>query len=273
MNFVRELLFVKTVNNYKDLHFFCQKKKNEVFCSKYNSLVKKKMFKLIDLEYKEPKNFIYVMNNVKFSEIKDKSGKYNYDKIYDLYLKFLHENQIFCKNKKITSFPFYPYLEYLNISDNNLDNIPVLPNLKHLEISFNNIKHFKEFPKLEYLSIHEQKNLTKFEPQPRLKELRITYNNLKTFPSHNNLIYLDIQGNKLLSKIDVQPKLETLYITETSIKTLPTMPKLKDLEIHWNDKLTSIESQPRLESIYISKNKEYLVKGACKNCKVYLMSN
>ncbi len=144
------------------------------------------MFKV---DYTDPNNFIYRYENVDISSVKN-GDSFDIDKIYELYMRYYELTDI-DYGLEITSFPVYPNLKRLDISNNQLKTFPVQPSLEWLNI-FNN-------------------NLTYFLVQPEMKICYITCNKLKHFPTQPELEWLTI-SNDIFLKIDIQPKLKNLYI-------------------------------------------------------------
>ena len=95
--------------------------------TKYYLLLKK-----YKVDYKDPGNFIYKMNNVSQEEVKKLNETEDYKTIYEYYYKFFNETEIKCQYKGITSLPELPNCTDLYCNDNKLTSFPELPNCEYL---------------------------------------------------------------------------------------------------------------------------------------------
>lgn len=209
-------------------------------CKNNKQYIAKKLLEKYNVDYNDSRNFIYIANNARKNDYI--SSQTDYVSILRLYYNFYkytdinirrnlegtahnNKNSInFHLRKKISSFPIYPNLVRLSISDNLLTTFPIQPSLEDLHIQGN--------------------RLTSFPIQPKLKKLLIYDNQLTSFPIQPELIYLHIYRNKLIS-FPKQPKLQTLLISDNKLTLFNIQPELLHLDIS-NNNLTSIPQQPKL---------------------------
>lgn len=87
-----------------DLINFCRTNKRfKSVCTYYKqSLLKNSIINKFQINYKDPQNFIYVMNDVEYNESR------SWRKILDLYFNLYKKTYINCSYKYITSMPKLP---------------------------------------------------------------------------------------------------------------------------------------------------------------------
>ena len=131
-----------------------------------------------------------------------------------------------------THFGEFKKIKYLFLNDNNLTNcgyrLDYFPNLEVLDISHNNITE------ITYLPIN-------------LKEFVCTNNKLKCLPSHNSIKILDCMSN-MIEEIGSFIKLKDLNCSDNKIKQIKYFPLIKRLICRQNP-ITKIESLPLLEDL------------------------
>ena len=138
----------------------------------------KKFLKEHQVDYKDDNNFIYNYNGISRKNFISRQGRYNYRGIYKLYMKNYYDENIVAQNLKITSFPNYPNLVSLDISDNYLKELPILEKLQRLNADNNNITYMLSQPNLFYLSINNN-YIVDLDIQPNLVYLYIMDNELE----------------------------------------------------------------------------------------------
>ena len=88
----------------------------------------KAILELYKVDYTDPTNFIYVINNKKIDDYKIVNGNWNYNGLLKLYMKFFNKKNIECE-EDITSFPIYPNMTHFDVRDNQLTSFPIQPNI------------------------------------------------------------------------------------------------------------------------------------------------
>ncbi len=152
----------------------------ESFFDKKSKLIK------YQVDYMDPTNFIYVVNNQKLENFY-KNGLWDYNKIYDLYMKYFYEKTVrYVSNSgsrpvKITSFPVQPKMTNCYIENNNLTTFPVQPEMTFCSIQNNNLTTFPVQPKMTSCYIENNK-LTNFPVQPKMTHCYLKNNQLTIFP-------------------------------------------------------------------------------------------
>jgi hypothetical protein len=230
MNVPTEILF--EIIKHLDLDEFwklCKTNKSYKQICDYNSQFIFKMFlDKYKVDYNDRYNFVYLANGVsKRQYIID--GIIDYQGVLSLYYKFykytnirVSRNMLKCSvddgstdtfylRKPISSFPIYPNLTQLFITNNRLTTFPVQPKLKELHINHNSLVTFPVQPELVSLHI-QSNNLTSFPTQPKLRLLIANRNRLTSLPTQPELVDLDISYNPL-THFSSQPKLEYVEIS------------------------------------------------------------
>lgn len=230
--------------HYEDVKEFSRiSKYYHCICIRYQNDIYINLIHKYKIDYKDPGNFIYKMNNISLefcmknnknkTEDNDDNINFDYKKIFDLYLKFYDKENIFCSYKHITSIPIYPKLKFLECNGNYLKELPYLPVLIELCCGNNQITELKMYDKLEVL-ICIQNKLRRIPKYPCLIELNCSMNRIKTLPEY--------------------PLLKILSCYNNNIKNLPCYPKLKRLNCEWN-KLKSLSEYPLLQMLNCNHNK------------------
>ena len=163
-------------------------------CKENTNTIAKHFLNLYKVDYKDPTNFIYVMDRKDINDYKN-GERYKYGSILKLYMKHYYKHKIRCNNKNITSFPIYPNMETCEINNNQLRTFPIQPVMIYCYINNN--------------------NLTTFPIQPIMKACKIDHNNLTTFPIQPRMIDCEISNNQLIS-FSSQPIMTTCYINNNN---------------------------------------------------------
>lgn len=197
------------LNTLESIQSFCGISSfHHEICKKYGNDIAKQLIDVYQINYQDPTNFIYIMNNESMDSCKKNDNSFNYKKILRLYLNFYNKEEIYCPNKRITSIPIYPKLKDLTCHNNELTELPEMPNLIELNCDSNEIMELKIYNKLEILFCRDNQ-LTKIPNYPKLKKLYCGMNDLETLPEF--------------------PLLEVLMCENNNINTLPAYPNLKEL--------------------------------------------
>lgn len=200
---------VDTVRSFCEISSFHLK-----ICKKYSHDIAKRLIDIYQINYEDPGNFIYIMNNTTIDTCKNTDDSYNYKKIFRLYLNYYDQEEIYCLNKQITSIPIYPKLKDLTCSYNELTELPNMPNLIELNCDSNKITKLKIYNKLQIIFCRDNL-LTEIPLYPKLTHLYCEMNELETLPDF--------------------PLLEVLMCDNNNINTLPAYPNLK--ELHCDDNI------------------------------------
>ncbi|NBP02713.1 MAG: hypothetical protein EBU90_21855 [Proteobacteria bacterium] len=177
------------------------------------------------IEYTDPTNFIYVMNNVTIDSVKNPDGSFKLAEVYRLYTAFYDKLVINCADLGIGSIPIYPNVVELICAMNNIKELHSYPNLKHLIAYENHITKIGDCPKLEDLNVTDNWFVTLNGPFPNLQTLECGMNEISTLPSFNSLKKLDCRENNLTS-IPQLPLLMALNCSNNFITNLPYLPQL-----------------------------------------------
>ena len=130
------------------------------------SYISSHFLKIYQVDYKDPSNFIYVMNNKDIQDYKsDKS--WNYPSIFKLYMKYYYTTKIICNDKKMTTFPIYPNMETFEGNHNQLTSFSIQPNMKYFLGRKNQLTSFPIQPNMLHFS-GEHNRLTNFPIQPNM---------------------------------------------------------------------------------------------------------
>ncbi|NBU34483.1 hypothetical protein EB118_18645 [bacterium] len=177
------------------------------------------------IEYTDPTNFIYIMNDTSIESVKNPDESYDFEKIYSLYMKFNSMREIFCTNKSITSIPIYPNVLKLYCHNNRLKEIHGYPNLQTLVCFDNQITSISpECPKLR--EIDTSRNLlTEIPEYPQLETLYCNDNGLVSLPNYPRIRKLECSKNRL-SRIPIYIQLLSLVCSANFLTTLPNFPNL-----------------------------------------------
>lgn len=201
-------------------------RQNKMFYSLYKNnenSIAKKYLNFYNVNYKDPNNFIYKINNQDIQDYKI-NNCWDYPKLLKLYKTYFYEKHIFCYNKNITSMPIYPNMEKFIGYDNKLSIFPVQPNMLYCQIHYNNLKTFPTQPKMIEITAWKN-NLLYFAIQPSMERCYISHNNLKTFHIQPKMKVCDISFNKLQT-FPVQPVMTCCNLQNNDISYYQIQPKL-----------------------------------------------
>lgn len=209
------------LNSIESIRSFCATSSfHQGICKKYSHDVAKRLIDIYKINYTDPNNFIYIMNNISLDECKNSDNSFNYKKIFRLYLNFYDKEEIYCLDKGITSIPIYPKLKDLTCSYNELTELPEMQNLVELNCDSNKISELKMYNKLEILFCRDNE-LKDIPFYPKLKNLYCEMNELETLPEF--------------------PLLKVLMCDNNNINTLPAYPNLT--ELHCDDNIVVKKSK------------------------------
>jgi len=237
-------------SEYPDVLNLC--KTNPTFarwCKESKQIIFKTMFNKYQIDYKDPTNFIYVMNKINMNKVKTIIKSNDFKTIFKLYLKFYQEQSINCAWANITSIPIYPRLKLLECNNNQITTLPVMPKLETLNCDNNQITTLPVMPKLITLSC-DNNQITTLPVMPALKILYCYNNQITTLPIMPALEVLDCDDNQITT-LPVMPRLKTLSCRNNQITTLPVMPKLKRLDCR-NNQITKLPVMPRLKHRHLN---------------------
>jgi Leucine-rich repeat (LRR) protein len=136
--------FLFSIDDLNALKNFCKINKGaRELCRRYRVAICKKFLQRYQVDYNDPTNFIYVMNNVK-KESFFKDGEPEYCRLLFLYSKFYDHKSIHFGHgrfgKEITSMPLYPNVKSLVCYGNNLKSLPDgMRNLTFLDCNSNKL--------------------------------------------------------------------------------------------------------------------------------------
>lgn len=171
-------------------------------CKNYREHISKTLLKRYQVRYKNPGNFIYIMNKKKYDPER------SFHDIYKLYFKFYNNTGIDCDKKKIRSIPFYPNVKSLNCNENLLKSLPPLPNVETLNCRFNKLTSLPELPNVKILNCAGNQ-LRSLPELPKVTNLYCGNNKLTRLPELPNVVLLSCSNNQLMSLPNL-PKLKTL---------------------------------------------------------------
>lgn len=171
-------------------------------CKTYREHISKTLLKRYQVRYKNPGNFIYIMNKVKYDPER------SFHDIYKLYFKFYNNTGIDCDNKKIRSIPFYPNVKSLNCNSNLLKSLPPLQKVETLNCRFNKLTSLPELPNVKILNCAGNQ-LMSLPELPKVTSLYCGNNQLRSLPELPNVVHLSCGSNQLMSLPNL-PKLKTL---------------------------------------------------------------
>lgn len=166
--------------------------------------------------------------------------------------------ELTCSGNKLKDIPFYPYLNFLNVSSNQITKFDKYHNsrLTFFDCSYNSGFIFNfVLPACTQLYINNNDlsgidlNLT-----PNLKVLDCSYNLLKTINggSISLLIEIDAQHNQLI-ELPLWPNLIRLTANNNEIQLLQSYPNLIAANVA-NNKIIRIFDQPSLKKLIANNN-------------------
>lgn len=174
---------LKYIDSPNDLKNYCLQNKFFYSLFKENKQTISKYFlERYHVDYTDPTNFIYVMNDKIIDDYRVKD-LWDYISLFKLYIKLFNDTEIRCENKGITSFPIYPNMTILYGRSNQLTSFPI-PKMTHFYGNNN--------------------QLTSFPIQPNTIDFRVEKNQLTSFPIQPKMKYFDGHNNRLTSFL-VQP--------------------------------------------------------------------
>lgn len=213
------------INDLPTLSNFCKSNKAaRELCKIHRVALCQRLIRIYEVDYKDPTNFIYVMNGVTRRTV-IKKGKVDYCRALHLYANFFYEKVIVCSNKNISSIPLYPNVQKLVCDGNKLKTLPEgMTKLVYLDCSENKIKSLpKEMNELIHLdcAYNELRSLAD-NYFPKLEYFDCSINNLITLPiGMQELIHLNCSDNMLTSLPDHIHNLEFLNCSHNRLKELP----------------------------------------------------
>jgi Leucine-rich repeat (LRR) protein len=187
-------------------------------------------------------------------------------------LPFLQD--LSCANNKISVIPFYPNMQILNISSNNVTNLSkyALSNLKYLDASYNvglNINF--SLPKLTQLYINDnQINDIKLQYFPILRLFDCSTNSITNIGNSETLVELNFQHNNV-SQIGDMPNLTRMFADNNDLKKINSYPRLLTLTIS-NNLLSSVPTLKRLTKL-VANNNSICKIGHMNNLQIMDLSN
>ena len=216
------------INSPDDIKNFCsQNKYLHNLCQDNESVIARHFLNKYQVDYSDPTNFIYIYNNVKINNYRDDNNRWDYVKIYKLYMKQFNKTKIEISNNVISSFPIYPKMIEIEISDNLLTSFPIQPEMKEFMGSVN--------------------ELTSFPVQPKMKYCDVEGNQLKSFPIQPKMTYCDISSNQLTS-FPVQPKMTQIRCNNNQLTSFPVQPNMTKISAE-NNPFIYFPVQPKIPKI------------------------
>ena len=103
--------------------------------------------KMLNIDYEDKNSFIYKYNKVNIANFKI-NGYWDYEKIYELYMKNIDVKSIKCTHLEITSMPILPNMIHFSGSDNQLTSFPVQPRMEYFSGPGNRFTSFPVQPKI-----------------------------------------------------------------------------------------------------------------------------
>ena len=203
---------------------------------------------LYNVDYTDPTNFIYIMNNKKKSEYY-KNEEWNYDGLLKLYMKYFYETEIkldyysSSMTRQITSFPIYPNMTYFFGVDTKLTSFPVQPKMMVFRGYDNQLTSFPIQPKM-YEFRGGNNKLSSFPIQPEMTYFSGNNNQLTSFPIQPEMTSFSGKNNKLTS-FPVQPNMRLFYGDDNQLSSFPIQPKMNEFTGD-NNKLSSFPIQPEM---------------------------
>lgn len=167
-----------------------------------------------------------------------------------------HLEQITCAYNNLTNVPFYPKLNFLNISNNRIASCRSYANsrLVYLDASFNpGLNIDIPLPNCKHLYINDNEiNKIDLNLFPRIEFLDCGNNQISEIGYSDTLIELNISSNSI-TNLPPFPKLLRLMADSNSVGYLRTYPNMIFISIS-NNKLSRIDSQPVLKKIIANNN-------------------
>jgi hypothetical protein len=201
MNLPIDILF-ELVDGYLDIQdiqkFSLLNKELHYFCKNNSNIFSKRLLNNYQVNYKDPGNFIYRINNKNINDYKI-NNIYKYPSILKLYMKYYYIDKINCSCLNISSFPIYPNMTHFYGDDNQLTTFSIQPKMIHFYGSNNKLTTIPIQPKMIHFSL--------FNP--------ITFygknNALTTFPIQPNMTHFYGLDNKLTA-FTIQPDIFLWFI-------------------------------------------------------------
>lgn len=181
-----------------------------------------------NIEYTDPNNFIYIMNKKSIHSIIKKDCTHNIYSIYKLYMNFYDNKVIDCKAKGIKGkLPYYPKLEILDCTLNQLSKLPSYPIIREIKCNDNLLTEIGDYPILKVLNCNNN-HLTELPYYPNLKKLCCNTNSIKELPSFSNIETIACANNEITT-IGKCPNLTYLNCSQNKLTHLNDYPKLQTL--------------------------------------------
>jgi hypothetical protein len=191
------------------------------------------LFKHCKVDYKDPRNLIYCDLDNGWDDMRKYvrgDGACKYNEIAKKYLKwFTMTGKVNLANCGVSSIPSLPFVEYLNITSNEVKKlVGDFSSLKVLKCGYNNINEISEMPNLRELIIDENpiKELTGFYNLDYLRAVKMPH--LRLVCGLENVSYMRI-GNGDYKSI----KLEDVECNKLVIESEKSSLKMERLE-HYN---------------------------------------
>ena len=203
-------------NTPYELKSFCSQNRSFYnMCKANSSYIYKSYLEKYKVEYQDPGNFIYVINNTTPEQYKI-NNRWDYKGLYKLYMKYFNNETI-------------DYSTPLDISDlsvsGNMTSFPIYPNMKNFIGRNNKLTKFPVQPRMEVFS-GDYNKLKSFPIQPEMKEFYGNANLLETFPIQPKMIKFYGSANKL-KKFPVQPLMEIFIGDYNQLQCFPVQPKMR----------------------------------------------
>ena len=237
---------VEKIETLASLKNFCYVNKNNYnFCKTNPNLIIDMIIKLLEIDYRDPGNFIYIANNVVYNQNMTPRD------ILKLYMKFFKESKIVSNGNNITSFPIYPNMKHCDLHNNKLHNFPIQPEMEICILNNNKIKNFNSQPKMKWCEINTNQmetfamqkemlwcslnynNLKDFQTQPKMQVCEMMYNNLNNFSTQPEMLHCNLFFNDL-KNFPIQPKMEQCYLGLNLLTYLPRQPNTSSCTIQNN---------------------------------------
>ena len=167
-------------------------KTNLNYVKMLSTKIAKKMIEIYKIDYKDPNNFIYLMNDVSIDKCKIKND-FDYKKIMRLYLNYYNKDEIDCDRNFISSIPIYPNVKKLYCGFGQLKQLHENPNLEVLSCNNNLLTSLPKYPKLIYLDCANNE-LTSLPEYPNLENLSCSDNKLTSLPKYPKLIHVGMHS-------------------------------------------------------------------------------
>ena len=143
-------LLSEKINSVETLQQFCKSNKEfRQICRLNKNSICKYLLEIYKVDYTDPTNFIYIINNKTIDDFKDKK-KYKFSSIFKLYMKSYFKTEINCGEMNITSFPIYPNMIIFNGRRNQLTTFPIQPKMTYFYGNDNQLITFPVQPNMTY---------------------------------------------------------------------------------------------------------------------------